>query len=189
MSRKYKFRNEQGVYFVSTTVVNFIDVFTRRLYKDIIISSLEFCQNSKGLIVYAYVIMSNHLHLIIGKDPGVENNFSEIIRDFKKYTAMQVIKAISENMQESRRDWLLRIFENAGKMKSNNTRYQFWQQHNKNIELENDMIEQKLDYIHHNPVEAGWVSEPHEYYYSSARNYSGLENPLKIYSVFDGNLI
>jgi len=189
MSRKYKFRNEQGVYFVSTTVVNFIDVFTRRLYKDIVTDSLDFCQNSKGLIVYAYVIMSNHLHLIIGKDPGVENNFSEIIRDFKKYTAMQVIKAISENMQESRRDWLLRIFESAGKMKSNNTRYQFWQQHNKPIELENDMIEQKLDYIHHNPVEAGWVSEPHEYYYSSARNYSGLENPLKIYSVFDGNSI
>ena len=189
MSRKYKFRDAQGIYFVSTAVVYFIDVFTRRLYKNKVVESLAYCQKEKGLIVYGYVIMSNHLHLLIGKGIRAENEFSEIIRDFKKYTAMQIIKSISENMQESRKEWLLWMFERAGKKNGNNTKYQFWQQHNKPMKLETKTIEQKLDYIHKNPVEAGWVNEPHEYLYSSARNYSELESPVNIYSVYDGAFI
>ena len=93
------------------STVYWLDVFTRRLYKDIIIESLEYCKEEKGLIIHAYVIMSNHLHLIISKKEDAKQKLAEIIRDLKKYTAMQIIKAISENPQESRKEWLLWMFK------------------------------------------------------------------------------
>lgn len=185
MSTKYKFRNPDGIYFVTTSVVNWIDVFSRRCYKEIITDSLQYCKTNKGLVVYAYVIMSNHLHLIVGNRNN-ELKFSDIIRDFKKYTAMNILKSIRENPQESRKEWMLWMFERAGKKNGNNTLYQFWQQANHPIELAGDMIDQKLEYIHNNPVNAGWVNEPEEYFYSSARNYAGLESPMKIESIYDG---
>ncbi len=185
MSSKYKFHKPNGVYFISTAVVHWIDVFTRREYKDIVVNSLKYCVEKKGLIVYGYVIMTNHLHLIIGRDPeGI--SFSEIMRDFKKFTAMQLIKAITENSQESRKDWMMDLFKKAGKDNSNNTLYQFWQQDNHPIELEGRWIYEKLEYVHQNPVKAGFVSEPEDYWYSSARNYAGLLNPLEIESIYDG---
>ena len=98
MSTKYKFRNEEGLYFVSTAIVYWIDVFTRKIYKDLVIESLKYCIKEKGLVVYAYVIMSNHIHLILSKE-NTKNTFSDILRDFKKYTAMQIIKSIKENAE------------------------------------------------------------------------------------------
>ena len=95
MSRTYKFGNPEGIYFVSFATVGWIDVFTRREYKDILIESLAFCQKNKGLILYCYVLMSNHIHLIGKAQEGFE--LSWIIRDFKKYTSKQIIKAIEEN--------------------------------------------------------------------------------------------
>ncbi|MDX1629593.1 MAG: transposase [Fulvivirga sp.] len=88
----YKIRNEEGMYFVTFTVVGWIDVFTRKVYKDVIIDSLKYCQREKGLILHAFVIMSNHLHLIISAKEGAV--LSDIIRDFKKYTAKAIIKLI-----------------------------------------------------------------------------------------------
>jgi hypothetical protein len=78
-----------------------------------------------------------------------------------------------------RKEWLVWLFERAGKNNSNNTRYQFWQQHNHPIELStNEIIEQKLEYIHQNPVEAGIVLRPEDYLYSSAINYAGMPEKL-----------
>ena len=189
MSTKYKFHDQNGIYFISTAVVYWIDVFTRRMYKDIIMNSLDFCCNKKGLVVYAYVVMSNHLHLIIGRDKETKNTFSDIMRDFKKYTAMHTLKAIRENPQESRKDWILWMMERAGRENGNNTKYQFWQQDSHPVNLEGEMLDQRLEYVHRNPVESGWVNEPEEYFYSSARNYAGLENAIKIISLYDGNVI
>jgi len=188
VSRKYKFHNPDGIYFISTATVYWLDVFTRMSYKDIVIDSLKYCIQEKGLVVYAYVIMSNHIHLIIARNPDGDN-LSDILRDFKKYTAMHLIKAIKTNQQESRREWMLWMMQRAGKKNGNNTNYQFWQQHNQPIELEGKWIDQKMDYIHENPVEAGWVAEAHDYYYSSARNYADMETPLKIVSIYDGAVI
>jgi putative transposase len=129
MSRKYKFRNPEGMYFISTATVYWLDVFTRRIYKDIIIDSLIYCIREKGLTVYAYIIMSNHIHLIIGKRKE-EISFSGIVRDFKKYTSTNLINAIKENPQESRKEWMLWMMQRAGKKNGNNTNYQFWQQDN-----------------------------------------------------------
>ena len=92
-----------------------------------------------------------------------------------------MIRAIEENPQESRREWLLWMFERAGKKKGNISKYQFWQHHNKPIELwSTSVIKQKLDYVHNNPVESGFVAEPTEWKYSSARNFGGDHTILEI---------
>ena len=185
MSTKYKFNNPEGLYFLSTAVVDWVDVFSRKEYKDLVIESLKYCTENKGLVVYGYVIMSNHIHLIIGRRRNADS-FSAIIRDFKKYTAMNIIKAIRENPAESRKEWLLEMFERAGEANGNNVRFQFWQQDNHSIELEGNWIDQKLEYVHNNPVEAGLVREPEDYRYSSASNYAGIGGEMKVISVYDG---
>ncbi len=179
MSRTYKFANPEGLYYITFATVAWIDVFTRRQYKDILIESLSFCRKEKGLELFGYVIMTNHVHLIARAKEGFE--LSAIIRDLKKYTSKQVLKTIEENPQESRKEWMLRIFRKAGEYNSNNKSYQFWRQDSHPIELYNaGTTQQKLDYIHNNPVEEGFVSRPEDYLYSSARNYSKLDNLLEI---------
>src|SRR5665647_1923043 len=114
MSRKYKFGEQEAVYFVSFAVVEWVDVFTRREYKDIIIDSLYYCRAKKGLIIYAYVIMSNHLHLLLSREANSRYTLSDIMRDLKKYTSVRLLNAIQENANESRKTWMLDIFRNAG---------------------------------------------------------------------------
>ena len=178
MSRKYKFHDPEAVYFVSFATVNWIDVFTRRVYKDIIVDSINYCIENKGLIAYAWVLMSNHVHLIIeSSDEPLQN----IMRDLKKHTAKQVIKAIEENPRESRKEWMLWMMERAGQKNANNQKYQFWQQHNQPLLLSNTFaFEQKLNYLHENPVEAGFVESPEEYLYSSAKDYSEQKGLVKV---------
>jgi len=182
MSSKYKFRNQDALYFISFSVVQWVDVFTRRLYKDILIESLAFCQKNKGLRIHAYCIMTNHVHLIISRTGS--QRMEHILRDLKKFTAHQLLKEIEGNSKESRRNWMLWIFRSAGMRKSSNEKYQFWIHGNHPIELyDNHIMDQKLDYIHQNPVEAGFVDEPEEYLYSSARNYAGRVGLLDIYLI------
>ncbi|OJJ17343.1 transposase [marine bacterium AO1-C] len=167
----YKFYNPDGIYFVTFAVVQWIDVFTRKSHADIIIESLKFSQQNKGLVLHGWCLMSNHLHLIISRNS--ENSLSDILRDFKKYTANQILKNINQPF-ESRKSWILWLFKSAGAKNANNTKYQFWQQDNHPEELiSNHFMYQKLQYMHYNPVAAGWVEEPEHYLYSSARNYAG----------------
>ena len=169
MSRNYKFHNPTAAYFVSFATVNWIDVFTRQVYFDVLSESIGFCRREKGMELFAYCFMPSHVHLIFRSSNG---NPAGLIRDFKKHTAKNVIKAIEENLQESRREWLLWMFERAGKKKGNVAKHQFWQHHNKPIELwSKEVIKQKLDYIHNNPVVSGLVVNPEDWKYSSARNF------------------
>lgn len=178
MSRNYKIRNQERLYFVTFTVVRWIDVFTRAEYKDVIVDSLKHCIKYKGLELYAWVIMSNHVHLIIGTH---DKPMDSILRDMKRHTSKKLTEAINENMQESRREWMLWFFEREGKANPNNEHYQFWQQGNHPIELwSNEVIDQKLDYLHNNPVVAGWVDAPEDYLYSSARDYAGGKGLIDI---------
>jgi len=178
MSRKYKFHNPERLYFISFAVINWIDVFIRRNYVQILIDSLKFCQEKKGLQIHAWCIMTSHVHLIISSNGDPLPN---IIRDFKSFTSTQLKRAIIENPQESRKVWMLKMMEIAGNANGNNNDFQFWQQHNKPIELiTNKVIEQKLDYIHFNPVEAGIVDNGIDYLYSSARDYSGISGLIEI---------
>ncbi len=172
MGYAYKIHNQQGVYFITCTVVQWIDVFTRRKYADIVIDSLRYCQQNKGLRIFGWVIMSNHLHMIVSCDE--ETNLSDVLRDFKKYTSTQVVDAIEKNTQESRRSWLLWLLKKDGNI-------QFWQPDNHAKEIVSlEFFNSKLGYIHDNPVRAGIVEKQEEYLYSSARDYYGKDGLLKI---------
>ncbi|SHJ59613.1 REP element-mobilizing transposase RayT [Maribacter aquivivus] len=178
MSRKYKFHNPTAVYFVSFATVYWIDVFTRQIYFDILEQSIQYCRKEKGMELYCYCFMPSHIHLIFRSS---DQDPSGLLRDFKKYTSKQLVKAIEENHQESRKEWLLWMFERAGKKKGNVSKYQFWQHHNKPIELwSNYVIKQKIDYVHNNPVLAGLAVSPEDWKYSSARNFQDDQTVLEI---------
>ena len=167
MSNAYKFNNPEGLYFVTSTVVGWIDVFTRDEYRNTLLDSFRFCQQNKGLELFAWVLMTNHFHLIARA--GKDNKLEHILRDLKKITSRRIIKAIIENPKESRKEWMRYMFERYGKYNANNKQYQFWQQDNHPIELWSpEVIKQKLDYIHNNPVKNGYVTEAKDYKYSSA---------------------
>ena len=175
MSRKYKFHNPDGLYFVTFAVQGWVDVFTRNEYKDILVDNLAYCQKEKGLEIFAWCIMSNHVHLI-AKAEG-DNSLSDILRDFKKFTSKAIFKAISENYSESRREMLLKHFATP-----EGTR--FWRSDNNPVELwSNAVITQKLNYIHQNPVEEGLVYRTEDYVYSSASDYAGDKGLLDIYVI------
>jgi len=165
MSTKYRCNNTAGLYFVTMTVKHWIDIFTRRDYKNIVVDSLNYCCKEKGLEVFAWVIMTNHIHLIVRAKEGYL--LPDILRDFKKFSSKQIIKSVENNPQESRKEWLLRGFKAK-------TGYQFWQVGSHPIELwTTAVIAEKLDYIHQNPIEAGFVSRAEHYLYSSAIDYAG----------------
>jgi putative transposase len=169
MSRKYKFKDNEQLYFITYAVVNWIDFFTRNEYKDVLLKSWQHCCEHKGFEVYAWVIMTNHVHMIIGSN---KNPLEDIVRDMKRHTSVELKKTLQQHAGESRKEWMLWMMERAGKKNGNNENFQLWQQHNQPIELTTiEMIKQKLDYIHNNPVKAGIVDKAEEYLYSSARDY------------------
>jgi len=175
MATRYRFGDSEKPHFITFSVINWIDVFSRETYKEVFNESLKYCIDNKGLVLHAWVIMSNHVHLIASATPGYQ--LADIIRDMKKFTSRAIIAAIQDNIQESRKDWLLWMFKRAGERNSNNNTYQFWQQDNHPIELSsNEMMDQRLTYLHENPVKAGYVWEPQHYKYSSAIDYY-LEQP------------
>ncbi|WP_456462804.1 REP-associated tyrosine transposase [Reichenbachiella sp.] len=177
MSEKYKFLDPEGLYFTTSTVVHWIDLFTRAEFKHVIVASLKFCQEKKGLKVHAWVLMPSHLHMIVSAENA---NLSEIFRDFKKHTAGALIKEI-KRINESRKEWLLRAFKKSGKPLNRISEYKVWQDGNHPILLDSaKWVQEKLDYIHHNPVQSEIVDEPEYYWYSSARNYAGHVGMLKI---------
>jgi putative transposase len=179
MSERYKIHDQQGIYFITCTAIAWVDIFTRQRYKDVIIESLNFCIEKKELKVHGWVLMTNHLHLIIsavGKIPLVD-----IIRDFKKYTSGKIKSLLKKEDGESRREWMLSIFTLAGTDNPNNKDFQLWKSDNRPIELYTfDVMKQKLQYIHNNPVKAGFVAMPEHWLYSSAGAYMNMESIIKI---------
>ncbi len=172
MSRNYKFRNPEGVYFVSFAVIEWLDVFTRIAYKELLLDSLRYCQKNKKLEIFAWCIMSNHVHLVFKVGEGYRPEL--VLGDVKRVSSRELVKAISLNPRESRRDWLLNKFSVAAGRASNVKNYQFWRHDNKPIELwSNKVITQKITYVHNNPVKAGLVFQPEHYIYSSALDYAG----------------
>jgi putative transposase len=178
MSRKYKFRNPEGFYFITYTVVNWIDIFIRNEYREIMLDSWKYCIQEKGLVISAWCIMTSHIHMIIGSR---KNKLENIMRDMKSHTSTSMKKAISENPVESRKKWMIKMFVEAGSLKNHNKNFQFWQHGSHPVELySNEIMEQKLDYIHENPVKAGFVNRPEDYVYSSAIDYAGGKGMMDI---------
>ncbi len=178
MSKKYKFSDNSKLYFVSFSVTNWIDLFIRNEYKEILLESIRYCQNKKDMELYAWCIMTSHVHLIIGSKG---NPLSNIMRDLKRHTSETLHTVIRNNNAESRKEWMLWMMERAANKKANDSKFQLWQPESHPVELTTAKIaHQKLDYIHYNPVEAGFVNNPEDWKYSSAADYNGSRGLLEI---------
>ncbi|WP_298780538.1 transposase [uncultured Polaribacter sp.] len=177
MKEGYIIRDQEKIHFITATVVNWVDVFTRKSYKDVVIESLAYCIKEKDMLLYGYVIMSNHIHLIMQSKTG---KLSDLIRDFKKFTAKNILEKIQIE-PESRREWMLERFKKATETHSRNKNYQFWQYGNHAEEIySHKFMWSKSDYIHLNPVRAGIVEKASHYRYSSASNYVNNEGLVTI---------
>ncbi|MEZ5009822.1 MAG: transposase [Chitinophagales bacterium] len=178
MSRKYKMLDKDGLYFVSFAVVNWIDIFVRDIYFEVLVDSLNYCQREKGMKLYCYCLMPSHVHLLFR---DANSNPSKLLKEFKTFTSKMIRKTIESNPRESRKEWLLRMMQDAGTKNSNVKHYQFWQQNNQPIELWSaSVIDQKVNYIHKNPVKAGFVLEDYHWKYSSAIDYAGGKGLVEI---------
>ena len=168
MKRGYVIREQEKAHFVTATVVDWLDVFSRKNYRDCIIECFDYCIKNKGMVLYGYVVMSNHIHMIIQSNDG---KLSDLLIDFKKFTAKTILEKI-QNEPESRREWMLERFKLATETHLRNKNYQFWQYGNHAEEIFTEhFLWSKLDYIHMNPVRAGIVTRIDDYIYSSASNY------------------
>lgn len=164
MSEKYKFNDKAGIYFVTTTAVGWVDLFTRPELKHVILDSLRYCQKSKGLVIHGWCLMPSHLHMIVSSK---QEDLSAIMRDFKKFTSKQLIATIKQ-IHESRRSWMLELFSEVADHLKRVRNYKVWQDGNHPILLYSRQIAwQKLNYIHNNPVIDEIVDAPEAYLYSS----------------------
>lgn len=150
--------------FLTLTIIEWINIFTNKEYYEILLNSIRHCQKKKSLIIFGFVFMTNHIHLIVSSE---ENNLYKIIRDFKRHTT----KKVKELLIKDKWQYILRLIENSF-YKKKNQEFQIWQQANYPEEIHTDkFFHQKLDYIHNNPVVKGYVGKPEDWLYSSARNY------------------
>ena len=178
MSTRYKIQDQEGLYYITITLTGWVDLFIRTPYRDCIIDSFQYCKKHKGLRVHAYVIMTSHIHAIVSAEEGY--NLTNTIRDFKKFTSKALIELIKE-IPESRRVWMLNKFAHEADRTSRGDKFIVWKPgyHAKQIETEHFML-QKLNYIHNNPVKAGFVDAPEDFLYSSARNYADIQGVMEV---------
>ena len=145
MPTGYQIQDQEQPYYLTLQVVEWVDVFTRKIYRDIIVDSLNYCAKHKQLEIYGYVIMSNHVHLIAKSN---SKDLSGTLRDLKSFTSKEILKSI-ESGTESRKKWMLSIFKNAAIQHKRNSEYQIWTHENHAREIFSyKFFEQKLDYIH-----------------------------------------
>ena len=173
----YNIRKDKS-YFMTMTVVDWIDLFTRVNHKQLLIDSLKFCQDKKGVNIFGFCLMPSHLHIIANTTEPFQ--LGDVVRDFKKFTSKALIDQIA-NEPESRREWLLERFKFAAKIHSKNKDFKVWRDKNHAIEIFSEKVTwQKLNYIHRNPVVNKIVYNEQDYLFSSARNYYGLPHVLNV---------
>ena len=178
MSDKYKVFDGDEVYFVTFTIVGWIKVFEDDNFKQLIIDSIKFYQKNKGLILYAYCIMPNHVHMIV--QATGKYTISEILRDLKKITSRSIVRMLEDQRVDGYEE-ILKKFAEAGKLLKRITNFKVWQDGNQaKLIYSNKFLMEKLNYIHNNPVEYGLCSLPWEYKYSSAVNYADKTSLLEV---------
>jgi REP element-mobilizing transposase RayT len=159
-------------YFMTCTVVGWLSVFTRPEAVEIVLDSLRFLQRERELKLFGYVIMENHLHMVASAP-----ELSKVIKDFKSFTARQLIDLLEARSAET----ILRQLRTQKLPHKRESTYQFWQEGSHTQQIQNEeMMRQKLDYIHYNPVKRGYVDEPEHWRYSSARNYAGRNGLIEV---------
>jgi REP element-mobilizing transposase RayT len=172
MRTRYRINDDSYPYFITCTIIEWLPVFTRTPYFEIIVDSLKYCRERKGLKVFAYVIMDNHLHMVANGE-----RLGATIKEFKSYTARGIIKLAAEEGK----NWLLNQFKFFKARHKQESRHQVWQEgfHPQLVSSE-EMLGQKVEYIHDNPVKAGLVAQPEDWLYSSAKNYWGEAGVMEI---------
>ncbi|MEZ4986777.1 MAG: transposase [Saprospiraceae bacterium] len=176
----YKIVNQHEPHFLTLTTVGWIDIFTRQVFRDLFLDSIRYCQREKGLVINAWVIMSNHVHLVARTEEP--HRLSDVLRDMKKFTARKITEEISGDAKyESRREWLAYLTRFFAKHNARNHEHQLWQQYNCPMEVNTiKFAMQKINYIHNNPVKAGIVRIPDQYIYSSACDYMGRKGLIDV---------
>ena len=158
---------EGSVYFMTLTVVGWTDVFIRNDYRELIASNLRFCIDNKRLEVYAFCLMTNHLHFIVG---CLDGDLGKVIRDYKSFTGKVLLDAMEQNPRESRKDWLKDRFAFLGRTLAKDTKRQFWDLENYPEEIRTEALcLQKQHYMPENPARSVYFVLPEDWMYSSAR--------------------
>jgi len=171
-SPRIQFKDIGGYYFLTLTVIEWINIFTKLEYFEIIKDSLKYCIDNKGLVLYEYVFMTNHIHLIARANEE-SKGLDSIIRDFKRFTTQKIKKLF----EKDNRKYILRLIKNSLKRKKR-SEFQIWQRENYPEEIySDDFCNTKIEYIWHNPVKEGYVLKPEDWLYSSSRQKL-LELPL-----------
>ena len=169
---RYIIYEDHPPHFLTCTVVNWLPIFGDPSIAQIILDSWTFLQDRNRLEIYAYVIMENHLHLIASSD-----HLSKEIGDFRSFTARKIIDLLKErNAQHVLGQLALHKLQHK-----KDRIYQMWQEgsHPQLIQSE-DVMRQKIEYVHHNPVRRGYVDDPTHWRYSSARCYEGQAGLLEV---------
>ncbi|MCK5123051.1 MAG: transposase [Candidatus Pacebacteria bacterium] len=156
--------NENIAHFLTITIIEWIDVFTKPQYFQIIIDSLKYCQKNKGLLLYEFVIMTNHLHLVAKAKEKYK--LSQIISDFKKHTTREILK----ELEKDNRRYILNLIKNSFSKKKD-YQNQIWQRENYSEVIESEKFYfQKAKYIYNNPIKREYVAKQEDWFYSSAKN-------------------
>ncbi|NNC95064.1 MAG: transposase [Chitinophagales bacterium] len=176
MSGKYKATCDLP-YFITSTIVSWIDLFTREYFVEILLKSFKHSIINHGLILHEYVIMPSHIHFI-GQHP--QSKLMDVLRNIKAHSALKFLESLhKDEVKESRKEWLLRFFKYHARFHKQNKYHMIWQKNNRCIILDSPyMYDQKRDYILNNPVEAGYVLEAEHWAWSSANEQNDLKGFL-----------
>jgi REP element-mobilizing transposase RayT len=169
MRSRYCVHDRDQAHFITSTVVGWMPVFTIAVRCDLLVDSLLYCQANKGLKIYAWVILDNHFHAILAAP-----NLTRVIADLKRHSARRVI----EQLQADGCDWLLEQLRRLRHPRKVESEHQFWQEgfHPQAV-ASDEIMRQKLEYVHNNPVERGLVALPEHWRYSSAHEWLPGANP------------
>ena len=170
MRSRYRVHENDQAHFVTSTVVVWLPIFTTASRCDILVQSLEYCRAHKELKIYAWVILDNHFHAILSAP-----DLPRVMADLKRHTARRLIELLDAEKAE----WLsnqLRYHRVSHKTESE---HQVWQEgyHPQSIPTDEIML-QKLEYLHNNPVKRGLVASPEHWRYSSAHEWLPGATPL-----------
>lgn len=190
-SEKNLFPEKQACYFLTFNTVDWVDIFIRPVYKQIIVHSLNHFIDHKGLTVYAWCLMTNHLHLLAqAKENCV---IAEIEKEYKSFTTQKILEAI-DTEPDIRKIWLMERFENFSNMLGLLKKFHVWQNSSNPVFIDvrkKEALLEYAEYIHVNPVRDRIVDTACDYLYSSARDYSGMQGLVNIskLSLIDQQLI
>ncbi len=169
---RYKFYEPEYAYFLTCSVVGWTPLFSRPEIADIVLESWRFLQRERGLELYAYVIMEDHLHMV-----ARSAELSKDIKDFKSYTARQIVEAL----RKRRAGWALQRLQQLKAQYKKESRFQVWQEGTHPEQIQGmAMMRQKVEYLHNNPLRRGYVDRPEHWRYSSARDYLGQKGLIEV---------